>query len=74
MALNGQGTTERIEQKELSEPGGIEPANNALRDQNGLIAGVRRRDFSVPYGNSVFVDYPGVRSFGHKCGHNQLPG
>jgi len=49
---------------------GLEPATTALKDQNGLIAGVPSRDFSVHYGNAVSVDCPSVRPFGHRFGHN----
>jgi hypothetical protein len=51
---------------------GLEPATTALKDQNGLIAGVLSRDFPVHYGNSVSVPYSSVRPFGHRLGHNGL--
>ena len=51
---------------------GLEPATTALKDQNGLIAGVPSRDFSVRYGNPVSVLCSSVLPFGHRLGHNGL--
>jgi hypothetical protein len=49
---------------------GLEPATTALKDQNGLIAGVPFRDFSIRYGNPVSVLCSSVLPFGHRLGHN----
>ena len=51
---------------------GLEPATTALRDQNGLIASVPFRDFSVSYGNPVSVPCSSLLPFGHRLGHNRL--
>ena len=51
---------------------GLEPATTALKDQNGLIAGVPFRDFSVRYGNPVSLLCSSVLPVGLRLGHNGL--